>query len=325
MPPLRITFMGTAPLAAASLEALLRQPGWRIASVATQPDRPQGRELKPQPSAVKALAQRHGLEVRQPERARDEAFVEALRQERPDLIVVAAYGQILPASILDLPRFGCVNVHASLLPRHRGAGPIQWAIVEGDLETGVTIMRMEPTLDTGPILAQERTPIRDEDNAQTLHDRLAALGADLLVRTLGGYVEGGIKPCPQPAEGATYARKVSREDGWLDWRQPARALWNRVRGLTPWPGTYTRLPADAGGMLLKVWEARVEPCEQPLPGQVLQADKGGLVVGSSHAALRLEVVQREGGRRMRAAEFLAGHPLRPGQRLGEAAAAPASP
>ncbi|MBI5387229.1 MAG: methionyl-tRNA formyltransferase [Verrucomicrobia bacterium] len=315
MNPLRIVFMGTAPLACASLEALTREAAFSVVGVVTQPDRPKGRDLRLQPSAVKELALQKELPVLQPEKARNEDFVQALRAWRPDLIVVAAYGQLLPTVILDLPRFHCVNVHTSLLPKYRGAAPIQWAILNGDAETGVTIMQMEAGLDTGPVLSREVTPIRPDDNAQTLHDRLAALGAQLLGRTIPDYVAGRITPEPQPAEGASYARKITKEDGRLDWSQPARALWNRVRGLTPWPGTFTFMPADTKRVLLKVWEAR--PLDSPVgtPGQILQADKSGLVVACGEGALQLLCVQREGSRRMTAAEFLAGHPLRCGEGL----------
>ena len=314
MPSLRIIFMGTAPLAAASLEALARAANSEVVAVVTQPDRPKGRDLMPQPSAVKTLAVRLGVPVLQPEKARDPDFISRLGDLRSDLIVVAAYGQILPAAILDLPSFRCLNVHASLLPKYRGAAPIQWALLNGDAETGVTIMQMEPTLDTGPILSQETLPIRPEDDAQTLHDRLALTGAELLLRTIPGYVEGTIQPRPQPSDGVSYARKITKEDGRLDWALPARALWNRVRGLTPWPGTFGHLPAGPAAILLKIWQA--SPLDEQgggEPGTILRADKSGLVVACGEGALQLLTVQREGGRRLAARDFLAGHPLKPGQ------------
>jgi methionyl-tRNA formyltransferase len=315
MTPLRVIFMGTAPLASASLEALLQQPDCEVVAVVTQPDRPKGRELKLQPSAIKQLALERQLPLLQPEKARHEAFILEVRARRPELIVVAAYGQILPAALLDLPRFQCLNVHASLLPKYRGAAPIQWSILQGDAQTGVTIMKMEPSLDTGPILTQEATPITAEDNAQTLHDRLAALGARLLVRTIPDYVSGRITARPQPAEGVSYARKITKEDGFLDWTLAAGALWNRVRGLNPWPGTCTLLPAEPHPLLLKIWQAVPEEGGAGQPGELLQADKAGLRVACGEGTLRVLVVQREGGRRMTAGEFLAGHPLRPGQRF----------
>jgi len=315
MDSLRVIFMGTAKLSCDSLRALIESPGFQVVAVITQPDRPKGRELKLQPSPVKELALQAKLAVLQPERARDEAFLGALRDLRPDLIAVAAYGQILPKSILDLPRFGCLNVHTSLLPRYRGAAPIQWAILNGDAETGVTIMKMDVGLDTGDILAQAKTPIHPKDNLETLHDRLARLGAELLVRIIPDYVAGRIPPRAQPAEGVSYASKIRKQDGHIDWTQSARVIWNRVRGLVPWPGAFSYLPGQPQPHLLKIWQA--EPVERTgPPGEVLQADKTGIVVGCGRDALRILALQREGGRRLHAQEFLAGHPLLPGQKLG---------
>jgi methionyl-tRNA formyltransferase len=313
--PLRLVFMGTAELASASLRALVASSRFQIAAVVSQPDRPKGRDLKPQPPPVKQAALELGLSVLQPERARHPDFIEQLRRLAPDLIVVAAYGQILPQSILDLPRHGCLNVHTSLLPRHRGAAPIQWAILEGDAETGITLMQMDAGLDTGPMVTTRTTRIEPTDNAQTLHDRLAAMGAALLIETIPDYVAGRITPRPQPAPGATYARKITREDGQLDWSQPARALWNRVRGLTPWPGTFSWLAREASSQLLKIWEAEPVPGRIGPAGTVLEAGKRGIVVACGADALNLLTVQREGGKRLSAADYLAGHPIEPGERF----------
>jgi methionyl-tRNA formyltransferase len=315
MPHLRIIFMGTAELACASLLALTCEADFKVVAVVTQPDRPKGRALKLQPSPVKEVALATKLPVLQPARAREEFFVEELREVVPGLIVVAAYGQILPQAILDLPRFGCLNVHTSLLPKHRGAAPIQWAILEGDALTGVTIMKMDAGLDTGPILTQQTTPIHAEDNSQTLHDRLAQLGATLLVQTIRDYVAGKISARPQPTEGVSYARKITKEDGLLDWAQPARVLWNRIRAFTPWPGAFTHLPASARSALLKIWQAEVAD-ESGQPGHILQAGKTGITVACGSQALRVLELQPEGGRRMTAAEFLSGHHLKSGDRLG---------
>jgi methionyl-tRNA formyltransferase len=312
---LRVLFMGTAELSCDSLRALIASPHSEVIAVVTQPDRPKGRDLKLQPSPVKALALQAGLPILQPERARDEAFLGALRELRPDLIAVAAYGQILPQSILDLPRYGCLNVHTSLLPRYRGAAPIQWAILNGEAETGVTIMKMAAGLDTGDILTQSPTPINPDDNSETLHDRLARMGAVLLVRTIPDYVAGKLNPRPQAPEEATYAPKIKKQDGHMDWSLPALTLWNRVRGLMPWPGAFSYLPGQPQPHLLKIWQAEVVKCAGQ-PGEVLQADKAGIVVGCGHKALRILILQREGGRRLPAQDFLAGHPLRPGQKLG---------
>jgi methionyl-tRNA formyltransferase len=315
MTRLRIIFMGTPDLAAASLEALLREPAFEVVSVVTQPDRPKGRELKLQPSPVKEIAVRAGLPVLQPEKARDENFIAELRRLRPDVIAVAAYGQILPQEILDLPRFGCLNVHTSLLPKYRGASPIQSAILNGDADTGVTIMKMDAGLDTGDIVSQDKTSIDAKDNSQTLHDRLARLGAELLVRTIPDFVAGKIQPRPQPAEGVTHVPKIRKEDGRIDWRLPAQAIWNRIRAFTPWPGAFTFLPAQPQPLLLKIWEAEVIS-QTGAPGEVLQADKTGVVVACGEDALRIGNLQREGGRKMSAQEFLTGHPLKAGMKLG---------
>lgn len=315
MNPLRLIFFGTADLACPSLAALTGQQDLAVHLVVTQPDRPKGRDLKVQPPPVKVEALARGLPVRQPERARSETFVAELAQLRPDLIAVAAYGQILPTSILDLPRFGCLNVHTSMLPRYRGAAPIQWAILNDEAETGVTIMKMDAGLDTGDILTQESVPIAPSDNAQTLHDRLAQLGAELLVRTISEFVAGRITPRRQVEADATYARKITKEDGRLDWSQPARALWNRIRAFTPWPGAFTFLPGEGRQPMLRIWSAAVTEAAAGSPGEILLADRTGIVVRCGEGALRVAQLQREGGRRMTAREFLAGHCLGVGERL----------
>ena len=314
MTALRILFMGTAELSCASLQALARDEKFQVVAAVSQPDKPRGRELKLQASPVKSLALTLGLPVLQPERARDENFLAQLRALTPDLMVVVAYGQILPPSILDLPRFGCLNVHTSLLPKYRGAAPIQWAIANGDLETGVTLMKMAAGLDTGPIVSQRSTAILSSDDSATLHDRLAQLGAELLVRTLPDYVAGKIQPMPQPAAGASYAAKIKKEDGRMDWNQPAQTLWNRLRAFTPWPGAFTFLKAEPRPRLLKIWKAEVVEKSGGV-GEVLSADKTGIVVGCGQSALRVLELQREGGKRLSAEQFLAGHVLRTGERL----------
>jgi methionyl-tRNA formyltransferase len=315
MAALRIVFMGTAELSCESLRELIRAPDFTVAAVVTQPDQPKGRGLKLQASPVKEIARQQGLPVLQPERARDEQFIQALRELRPDMIVVVAYGQILPGSILDLPRFGGLNVHTSLLPKYRGAAPIQWAILNGETETGVTIMKMDEGMDTGAILAQERTPIHPRDNSQTLHDRLGRMGAGLLLKTIPEFVAGNLPPRPQPGEGVSQAPKIRKQDGRIDWRQPAGAVWNRVRAMVPWPGAFTALPASPQPQLLKIWEA--EPADASgESGRVLRADKSGIVIGCGAGSLRILALQREGGRRLAAPEFLAGHLLEAGQTLG---------
>jgi methionyl-tRNA formyltransferase len=314
MARLRLVYMGTPDLAGECLLALLGHSNFEVVAVVTQPDQPKGRGLKMQPSPVKEIAMRQNLPVLQPQRAREENFVHQLRQLQPDLIAVAAYGQILPRSILDLPRFGCLNVHTSLLPKYRGAAPIQRAILDGETETGVTIMKMDEGMDTGDILTQEITPIDPGDNSRTLHDRLARIGAALLVQTIPDYVAGRIQPRPQPKEGASHAAKIKKQEGQIDWSHAARAIWNRVRAMTPWPGAFTHLPAQPHPQLLKIWEA--EPLEGPgAPGEILQAEKTGIIVGCGTGSLCVLSLQREGGRRLTAQEYLAGHPLVPGQKL----------
>jgi len=310
-----IVFMGTAELSCASLRSLARDIRFQIAAVVTQPDKPRGRDLKLQPSPVKALAQKLNLPVLQPVKARVEGFISELRGLKPDLIVVVAYGQILPQAILDLPKYGCVNVHTSLLPKYRGASPIQSAILDGGTETGVTIMKMDAGLDTGPILSQRSTPILREDNSQTLHDRLAELGAELLVETIPDYVAGKITPQSQAASGATYAAKIKKEDGKIDWSEPAEKILNRLRAFTPWPRVFTFLKGKTKPLLLKIWRADIIHCSGNA-GEVIQTDINGIVVGCGKDALRIVELQLEGGRRMNAQEFLAGHPLKAGERIG---------
>jgi len=310
MSPLRLVFMGTPDLARTVLAALADEPRYQVLAVVAQPDKPTGRGLQLTPPPVKVEALARSLPVHQPLKARDPAFLGQLRALAPDIIAVAAYGQILPQALLDIPRHGCLNVHTSLLPRWRGAAPIQWAIAEGDEETGVTIMRMEAGLDTGPMISEVRTRISPADTGQTLHDRLAGLGGRLLGETLPLYVAGELPDRPQPAEGVTYARKITKEDGRLDWNLPAAVLDRRLRAFTPWPGGFAFLPAESKPKLLKIH--RAEPLARPAPstpGAVLSADRNGMVVACGEGALRLLELQPEGSRRMTAEQFLSGHRL----------------
>ena len=314
MTPLRIIFMGTAELSGVSLEKLSRDKNFFILAVVTQPDKPKGRDLKRTPSPVKILAEKLNLPVLQPLKARDENFISELRALKPDLIVVVAYGQILPQTILDLPQFGCLNVHTSLLPKYRGAAPIQWAIADGEPETGVTIMKMDAGLDTGAILSVRRIPILATDDSHILHDRLAQLGAELLIETIPNYVAGKIPPQPQPTEGSTYAAKIKKEDGRINWNLPAQQIWNRLRAFTPWPGAFTFLKSETKPQLQKIWKAEVVENNGP-NGTVMSADKTGIVVGCGENALRILELQREGGKRLTVEQFLAGFPLKAGERF----------
>ena len=306
--------MGTAELSGASLEKLFGDKRYSVLAVVTQPDKPKGRDLKLTPSPVKVLAEKLNLPVLQPLKARDEKFISELRELKPDLIVVVAYGQILPQTILDLPPFGCLNVHTSLLPKYRGAAPIQWAIADGEPETGVTIMKMDAGLDTGAILSTHRTPILPTDDSQILHDRLAQLGAELLIETISTFVAGRISPQAQPAEGSTYAAKIKKEDGRIDWNLSAQKIWNRLRAFTPWPGAFTFLKTELKPQLLKIWKVEVVG-KSGIAGTILSADKTGIVVGCGENALRILELQREGGKRLTAEQFLAGFPLKVGDRF----------
>jgi methionyl-tRNA formyltransferase len=309
---MRIVFMGTAELSCASLEKLAGSKEFSIVAVVTQPDKPKGRDLKLTPSPVKVLAEKLNLPVLQPLKARDASFIQQLRELKPDLMVVVAYGQILPQTILDVPLHGCLNVHTSLLPKYRGAAPIQWAVADGEPETGVTIMKMDAGLDTGPILSTRRTPILPTDDSQTLHDRLAQLGADLLAETIPGYVAGKILPQPQPAEGSTYAAKIKKEDGRIDWNLPAVKIWNRLRAFTPWPGAFAFVNAGTKPQLLKIWKVEVVQ-KTGTSGTILAADKTGIVIACGEGALRILELQREGGKRLTAEQFLAGCPIKTGE------------
>jgi methionyl-tRNA formyltransferase len=301
---LRIVFAGTPGFAVPCLRAAAGRG--EVVAVYTQPDRPagRGRQLAPSPVKVEALAR--GLPVFQPENFKSAEAREALRALQPDLIVVVAYGLILPQSVLDIPRLGCWNVHASLLPRWRGAAPIQRAIEAGDTESGVCLMQMEKGLDTGPVLLSLATPISPEDTGGSLHDRLAALGAEVLADGLK-LVRAGMRPVPQPqpAEGVTYAHKLDKAEARLDWSLPAEVLANRVRAFDPWPVA----EAELAGERLRIHAARAVPGEPDrAPGTVLAASRDGLDVACGGGALRLLRVQREGGRPVAIADYLNARP-----------------
>ena len=307
----RLAFFGTPEFAVPSLRACIDVGS--VVAVVTQPDRPRGRGQHVQSSPVKEAAERAGIPVLQPPKLKGTDFGARLRALELEVAVVTAYGRILPQDVLDAPRRGCLNVHASLLPRWRGAAPIQWAIAAGDTETGVCLMQMEAGLDTGPVLATRREPILPTDTSGTLHLRLAELGGALLREALPLFLAGALTAVPQPETGVTIARMVEKEDGRLDWARPASELERRVRAFTPWPGGWTVL----GGQVLKVLRTEVTEGSGE-PGTVLAA-KGVLDVACGQGALRLLEVQPEGRRRMAAPEFLSGHPLRPGERpFGEA-------
>jgi len=310
--------MGSAGIACPALEALARKPDFEIVGVVTQPDRPRGRHLHPAPCPVKEIALAKGLPVLQPKNPNTTEFLQTLRNLSPELIVVAAYGHILSKELLSVPPFGCLNIHASLLPKYRGAAPIQWAIINDEQETGVTIMLIDEGLDTGPILAQARTAILPSDTAESLGHRLGLLGAELLIQTIPHYMKGTLKPVPQPAVGASYAPKIKKEHGKIDWAQSARHIWNRVRAFVPWPTAYTWFKdRDSSYKLLKVWKAEViAEIHHAEPGTVLAATKQGIDIACGEHILRITELQVEGSRRMSAPEFFPGRKIQPGDKLG---------
>ena len=298
--------MGTPDFAVPSLEALLAA-GHEVAGVFTQPDKPKNRGMKLQPPPVKVCALAHEIPVYQPEKMKDGTALAIVKELDPDLIVVAAYGRILPQEILDVPSYGCINVHSSLLPRYRGSAPIHWAILNGDRETGVTIMNMVLALDAGDILAQAVTPIDPDETVEKLHDRLAVLGADLLVRTIPALQDGTVKPVPQDESLVTHAPMLSRALSAMDFTRPARALHNQVRGLIPWPAAVTEL----NGVRCKILSTAV-PDENTgkAPGSVISADKKGLKLAcGGGTVLQINELQADGGKRLKAADYLRGHPI----------------
>jgi len=312
---LRLIFAGTPAFAATVLDAVV-QAGHEVALVLCQPDRPAGRGQRLLAPPVKQRALELGLAVGQPARLREEADRELLRAAAADLMLVVAYGLILPQAVLDLPRLGCINVHASLLPRWRGAAPIQRAIEAGDRETGITIMQMDAGLDTGPMLLRESVPITDQETGGGLHDSLASVGARLLVQTLDRLAAGSLVPVAQPDTGVSYARKIDRNDAVLDWRQDAQTLAHRIRAFDPVPGCSAVLASDTAGLAIKVWRARaVVNHEGAPPGTVLCAPEGVLRVACGQGALELAELQRPGGTRQPVATFLRGRPIAAGERF----------
>ncbi|GAB4570619.1 MAG: methionyl-tRNA formyltransferase [Anaerolineae bacterium] len=299
----RIVFMGTPDFAVPALQALIDASEYEVVGVVTQPDRPAGRGRELRPSPVKAVALAEGIPVFQPATLRTAEAFEQLQAWRPDLIVVAAFGQILRQNVLDLPPYGCINVHASLLPRWRGAAPIQAAIRAGDSETGITIMLMDAGLDTGPILSSAAIPVAPRETGQTLHDKLAKLGGELLLQTLPGYLSGAIKPRPQPDDETliTYAGQIKKEDGRIDWSADAVAIDRLVRAFTPWPGTFTTWE----GRTLKIISG--EPASGNAgPGKVISHGEG-FAVGTGNGLFVPQRVQLAGKKAVSTEEFVRGH------------------
>lgn len=319
---MKVVFMGTPDFSVGALEAIV-QAGHEVTCVVTQPDKPKGRGKEMQFTPVKECAVKYGIPVFQPVKIKQPQEIEVLKQYEADIYVVAAFGQILSQEILDIPKFGCVNIHASLLPKYRGAAPIQRAIIDGETQTGVTIMQMNAGLDTGDMLTRTVVPITMQDTGESLHDKLAAAGARLIVETLPLIEKGEVKPEKQDDSQSTYAKMLNKAMGKIDWSRPAEEIERLIRGLNSWPSAYTSFH----GKNLKIWEARLEAgsgvtgcpeqenavCE---PGCVIAVDKDSFTVRTGHGALRILSVQIEGKKRMAVKDFLLGYKVEPGEKLG---------
>ena len=308
---MRIVFAGTPAFAAVALQALV-DAGVDVVLVLTQPDRPAGRGLRESPSAVKNLALRHGLTVAQPKTLRNEEIFAQLRATGAQAMVVAAYGLIVPGAILDLFPAGCINIHASLLPRWRGAAPIQRAILAGDRETGISIMRMEKGLDTGPVYLSRTIPVLPDDSAGSLHDRLAALGARCIVDALPQIADGTLAAVPQPSDGITYAHKIAKPEAAIDWQRDSLDVDRQVRAFNPFPGAFSLLRNEP----VKIWRGIAGTRGQGAPGEILASGPDGIDVACGKGMLKITELQKAGGRRLSAAEFVRGLSPAPGERFG---------
>ncbi len=324
---MKIVFMGTPDFAVPALKALAESAKHEVSLVVTQPDRPRGRSGKPAPSDVKLCAEQYGIPVFQPEKVREEAAVERLRRENADIFVVAAFGQLLPKTILEMPRFGCINIHGSLLPAYRGAAPVQWAVLDGQKEAGDTIMQMNEGLDTGDILMQESIPLSADETAGSLYDKLSSMGGPLLLKALDAIEAGTVTPVPQGDSGTHYAKMLRKEMGNIDWTKSAEEIGRLVRGLNPWPSAYTHW----NGKMLKIWMAETVTQEElsalgcdekngmdlkeAQPGTVMIVTKDMLMVQTGDGLLALTELQMEGKKRMPVQAFLMGCRMQTGEKL----------
>lgn len=308
----RTIFMGTPDFACPTLQKLIERDE-NVIAVVTQPDRPKGRGQKLMPPPVKELAEKNAIPVYQPVKVRDPEFVDLIRELKPDVIVVVAFGQILPKTLLDIPPHGCINIHASLLPRYRGAAPLNWCIINGETETGVTTMLMDVGLDTGDMLLIQKTPLDENEDIASLHDRMAAMGAELLAETLDRLAAGDLVPHPQNSADSCYAPMLKKEDGTINWHRDARSIHNQVRGLAVWPGACTTI----GDQVLKIFRTRVGN-GSGAPGTVLQASKDHFEVACQSGSLFLQEMQLSGKKRMDCTSFLSGFPVSAGTLLGAA-------
>lgn len=304
--------MGTPEFALPGLEALSRS-GDDLVGVVTQPDRPKGRGRLLSPSPVKLVAKRMGIDVYQPDKVRDKEFINIIRDLKPDFIVVVAFGQILPKDIIDMPFNGCVNVHASLLPKYRGAAPINWAIINGEEKTGITTMLMDEGMDTGAILLQREIPISRTDTAGSLSQRLSKLGADLLLETIRGIKEKRIKPRPQEETGVSYAPILKKEDGLINWRLEALHIERLIQGLDPWPCCYAFYKGERWRFFTA---SEFEGADTGVPGRIEAISRDGMVVQTGKGQILIAEIQPEGKRRMKVCEYLSGHQIEPGIILG---------
>ena len=309
---MRVIFMGTPSFALPILRAI-HKSNHEVIGVVTQPDRPRGRGRKLGISPIKELAMGLRIPVMQPETTKDEVFMGEVKRMSPDLIVVAAYGRMLTRDLLDIPTLGCINVHASLLPKYRGASPIQWAIVNGERRTGITIMKMDEGMDTGGILLAREVEIGDEDTAQSLHDRLAQVGASLIIKAMDKLNRGTLRPIPQDHREATYAPPLRKEDGLIDWSQDARDIFNRIRGFNPWPGAFTYFK----GLRLKIFSGEIiNEDVGERAGKIVKSGSEGVEVTTGKGSLLIKEVQLEGRKRMSIREFLIGNEIPPGTQIG---------
>ncbi len=307
--PIKTVFFGTPEFAVPILHAL--SDIFPVSAVVTQPTRPRGRGKALTPPPVKILAESLGIPVLQPQKTRDPAFIKILSGLKPDLILTAAYGNILPSGILDLPRLGCINVHASLLPKHRGAAPINWSLINGDTKTGITMIKMDKGIDTGPILARQTLEIAPSDNAETLGEKLSYAAAEMLPDFLNAFVNNKITQKPQDNRYASYSPMLKKKDGLLDWSQSAELLHNRIRGLYPWPVAYTYLNEKQ----LRLIASEAVKGQAP-PGEIVEAGKETLIVGTGAGLLSIKEIQPAGKKPMHIRSFLQGHRLRPGMKMG---------
>ncbi len=311
-PKYKIVYMGSPEFAIPPLEGLVEKE--EVLAVITQPDKPKGRGLRLSPCPVKEWAISKGLEVLSPQKLKDPEFLEKLKGFSPDLIVVCAYGKILPKEVLEIPKFGCWNIHASLLPKYRGASPINYAILNGEKETGITIMLMDESLDTGPILLQKRLSIEKEDDAISLSKKLSELGKEAILEAIELHKQGKLSPKPQPEKGVSYAPLLKKEDGFFEFTEPAVHIERKVRAFLPWPVAHTKL---RDGKILKVFKAKSERGETQggSPGEVLKISPEGILVQTGEGALLLKEIQLEGKKRMPASQFACGRRLKPGDLL----------